>query len=220
MSEEPTSAAPCSGCGKPAALCVCAALAPYDNRHFVLILRHPREAKEALGSAMIAHRQLPNSRLVTGMSWPNLKRALGREADPKRWGVLYLGPAKATPRGAAPLSVLDKAGAINLDQDAVLARLDGIVALDGNWSQAKTLWWRNPWLLKLHRLAIAPNFRSAYGQLRREPRRQAVATIEAIAVCVAALENDPALVAQITRPFHLLLDKYRDATPPRAKAGA
>jgi DTW domain-containing protein len=201
---------PCAGCGKPAGLCVCDAIAPHDNRHFVLILRHPREAKETLGSAQIAHRQLSHSRLVTGMSWPNLKRALGREADPRRWGVLYLGPAKTAARGAAPLAVLDKAGAPLADSDAVLARLEGIVALDGTWSQAKTLWWRNPWLLKLHRLALAPNFRSAYGPLRREPRRQAVATIEAIAASLAALEDDPALAARLTAPFHRLLDKYRE----------
>src|SRR5204862_7870678 len=35
------------------------------------------------------------------------------------------------------------------DPQPILKRLDGIVLLDGSWKEAKTLWWRNPWLLKL-----------------------------------------------------------------------
>lgn len=200
-------AAPCAGCGKPAALCVCAALTRIDNRIGVIILRHPREARQALGSAGLAHRQLANSTLVTGLSWPGLKAVLGRAADPKRWGALYLGPAKTALR--APVTALDKAGEPLADQSRVLAQLEGIVVLDGNWAQAKTLWWRNPWLLKLRRLAIRPDFRSLYGELRREPRRQAVSTIEAIAFCLGELEGDPTLMTRLIRPLRLLLDKYR-----------
>ena len=38
----------------------------------------------------------------------------------------------------------------------MLRGLDGVVLLDGSWSEAKTLWWRNPWLLKLRRLVLDP----------------------------------------------------------------
>jgi len=36
------------------------------------------------------------------------------------------------------------------------AGLEGIVALDGTWAQAKTMWWRNAWLLKLKRSGASP----------------------------------------------------------------
>ena len=42
------------------------------------------------------------------------------------------------------------------DPEPILQRLDGIVLLDGSWKEAKTLWWRNPWLLKLHRIVLDP----------------------------------------------------------------
>ena len=57
------------------------------------------------------------------------------------------------------------------DQDEKLRGLEGIVLLDGSWSEAKTLWWRNPWLLRLRRLVLDPRHRSRFGRVRREPRR-------------------------------------------------
>jgi DTW domain-containing protein YfiP len=202
-------AALCSGCGKPLELCVCAAISAIANRVEVVILRHPHEKRHVLGSAWLAHRQLKNSRLVTGLSWPSLKRILGRDIDPRRWGVLYMGKAEAK-RPASAVAAIDKSGKPLEDQAAVLAALDGIVAIDGTWAQAKTLWWRNPWLLRLRRLVIDPRFRSVYGGLRREPRRQALSTLEAIGVCLAELEGDPARVEHLTKPLKLLLTKYRD----------
>src|SRR6185436_8808183 len=49
-----TSPETCPHCEKPARLCACAALAPVDNRIFVLILRHPQEQDRELGTARIA----------------------------------------------------------------------------------------------------------------------------------------------------------------------
>jgi DTW domain-containing protein YfiP len=208
----------CTGCGKPEALCVCAALQPVDNRIEVLILQHPQEQDRALGTALIAHRQLANSHLVVGLSWPGLAAVLGRKVDTRRWGVLYLGPA---PAGAAgdqgvrpPLRAVAPNGAALADQAAVLASLDGIVLLDGSWGQAKALWWRNPWLLKLRRLILEPAGRSLYGALRREPRPDSVSTIEAAAFAVAALQGEPDLASRVLRPFAALLDRYRAASPP------
>ena len=62
--------------------------------------------------------------------------------------------------------------------------------LDGTWSQAKTLWWRNPWLLKLHRVVLDPPLPARLGELRREPRREALSTIEAAALALRHLEPD------------------------------
>src|SRR4029077_11906568 len=73
---------------------------------------------------------------------------------------------------------------------AVLAGLRGIVVLDGTWSQAKTLWWRNPWLLKLHRVVLDPPLPARLRKLRREPRRDALWTSEASAMSLRHLEPE------------------------------
>ena len=201
---------PCTICEKPAALCVCTALAPLDNRVSVLILRHPQERDRLLGTAHIAVLQLKNAKLESGLSWPSLAKPLGRAADSKRWGVLYLGTAKtAQPLPSRRLTVVDKSGEPAVDQDEALAMLEGIILLDGNWQQAKALWWRNPWMLKCQRLLLQPPRVSLYGALRKEPRPASISTIEAVAYTLAALDRDNDLAANILAPFRMLLSKAR-----------
>jgi DTW domain-containing protein YfiP len=201
----------CPSCRKPPGLCVCSAVEPIDNKIFVLILQHPQEQDRELGSAWIAHRQLKNSRLVVGLSWKGLAAIIGRPVDPRKWGVLYLGSAKLSGESREhPLVAVSARGTVLPDQAAVLGALEGIILLDGNWSQAKALWWRNPWLLKLRRLILAPDFRSLYGKLRKEPRAESISTIEAAALCLAQLAENPEIVTRVTRPFSLLLRNYKD----------
>lgn len=200
----------CETCQKPLSLCVCAAVVPVATRVSVVILRHPQEQDRLLGTARIATLQLTNAVLKTGLSWPNLAKVLGRPADAKRWGVLYLGTAKTSaPLPPRPLTVVDKNGEAVPDQDEALEALEGIILLDGNWQQAKALWWRNAWMLKCRRLVLQPPRVSLYGALRKEPRAESVSTIEAAAYTLAALEHDDSLVERILPPFRLLLEKAR-----------
>ena len=201
----------CPTCEKPSHLCICEALAPVDNRVFVLILRHPQEQDRKLGTARMATMQLKNALLKTGLSWRNLAKVLGRpEADPKKWGVLYLGTAKTShPLPPRILTAVTKNGSPADSQEEILRSLEGIILLDGTWQQAKALWWRNAWLLKCRRLVLQPPHPSLYGNLRREPRRESVSTIEAAAYTLAALDDDPALAERILPPFRLLVDRAR-----------
>ena len=129
---------------------------PIDNRVFVLILRHPQERREALATAPLVCATLRQAKLAIGLSWPGLGRLVGEPAEPRRWAVLHLGAARPEAAVRRELSVLDRSGAVINDPAAILRGLRGIVLLDGSWSQAKTLWWRNPWLLKLHRIVLDP----------------------------------------------------------------
>jgi DTW domain-containing protein YfiP len=201
----------CKNCEKPPELCVCAAISPIDNNIAVVILRHPQEQDRLLGTARIATLQLQNSLLKTGLSWRNLDKVLGQPVDPKLWGILYLGTQESSHQlpDSQPLVVLTKKGGVAEEQDEVLDRLQGIILLDGNWQQAKALWWRNAWMLKCRRLVLQPPRPSLYGNLRKEPRRESVSTIEAAAYTLAALENDPKLAERILVPFNALLEKAR-----------
>ena len=180
------------------------------NRVFVLVLQHPQEKHEPRATAAATVAGLRRARLVAGLSWPNLARALGRRADPKRWGVLYLGSAQ--PGAAASgreILVLGRDGKPIADPDPILRHLDGIVLLDGTWSQAKTLWWRNPWLLKLHRLVLNPPHPSRLGRLRREPRREALSTLEAAALVLRHLESGPQAADALLAALDRLIEAQR-----------
>lgn len=189
--------------------CVCEAIKPVSTRLCVVILQHPQEKNKELGTAYLLHKMLPNSVLKTGLSWGSLHRIVGREVSPKKWGVLYAG-TKTSSKSKDPISVVDKAGNQLPDQASILAGLEGIVLLDGNWRQAKTMWWRNPWLLKLQRMVLNPGVKSLYGNLRREPRANTLSTIEAAAFVISNLEDNKDLYDTLTAPLKNLVTQASD----------
>lgn len=219
----------CSQCLKPDVLCVCPECTPLTTRHRVLVLQHPQEPDKLLGTAPLIAASLANAKVRVGLSWPNLKAAVeDAAADSKRWGVLYLGSGAAGAPGSKPLATparaqlvpVDKRGMRLPDADAVeiLRGLDGILLLDGTWSQAKAIWWRNAWLLKLRRLILVPSEKSKYGELRREPRAECLSTLETLAYSLEVLGEPAETTQALLARFDSLLARYRASgiRPPRA----
>jgi DTW domain-containing protein YfiP len=198
---------------------VCEGITPFANQVALVILQHPQEQDRALGTARLTALHFMNARFMIGLSWPSLSKLLGRPVDPQRWGVAYLGSLKA--EALAPgreIVVVDKKGAAVPDQEAALRGIEGIVLLDGTWSQAKALWWRNGWMLKCRRMVLAPRRASRYGRLRREPRADGLSTIEAAAMLLARLERKPEIETTLHATFERLLARYRQS--PAATAAA
>jgi DTW domain-containing protein YfiP len=181
----------------------------YETARRVLILQHPQEQDAILGSAQILTACLPRAKLVVGLSWRNFAHALGEEGvDAHRWAVLF------PDRESAGNEVRARGGSTILAPSA----LEGIVVLDGTWSKAKTLWWRNPWLTKLNRLTLKPQRPSIYGSLRAEPRREYVSTLESVAAALTLCGEPPEIEAGLSRLFRTLCQRVRDAhiIPPPA----
>ena len=205
--------ADCPRCHKPLPLCICDSIIPIENRISLLILQHPQEQDRALGTARLTALHFKNAVLKIGLSWPSLSKALGRPVhDPSRWAVLYLGSAKVAELDTtSDIVAIDRKGGIEDNQRAILRDIEGIVLLDGTWSQAKALWWRNAWMLKCQRIILGPSRPSRYGKLRREPRRDGLSTIEAAAMLIGSLERRPDIADTLNASFERMLAKYREA---------
>jgi DTW domain-containing protein YfiP len=203
----------CPRCLKPLPLCICDSITPIENKIALLILQHPQEQDRALGTARLTALHFKNAVLKIGLSWPSLSKALGRPVhDPSRWAVLYLGSAKvAELETDREIVAIDRKGEIEENQRAILKDLEGIVLLDGTWSQAKALWWRNAWMLKCQRVILGPAHPSRYGKLRREPRQDGLSTIEAAAMLLAGIEKRPDIAETLHGSFERMLAKYREA---------
>ena len=203
----------CPHCQKPLPLCICDSIEPIKSRISLLILQHPQEQDRALGTARLTALHFENAVLKIGLSWPSLSKALGRQvADPSRWAVLYLGSAKvADLETDRDIVAIDRKGEVEGNQRGILKDIEGIVLLDGTWSQAKALWWRNAWMLKCQRVILGPAQPSRYGKLRKEPRRDGLSTIEAAAMLLASLERRPEIAETLTAGFDRMLAKYREA---------
>lgn len=183
---------------------------PIRLRRRVLILQHPQEPREALSTVPLLAAASPDVTVKVGLSWANLKAALGDEAaQPSRWAILYLGSGVQgeLPADAGALVLVDKGGKPLADQRSLRADLDGIIVLDGTWSQAKALWWRNPWVLKCRRAILRPAKPSLYGKLRREPRRECVSTLEAVAEALVALGEPESTREALVAPMRAMVSE-------------
>ena len=224
MSEPPTAETPpaptpdpdaeCPRCRKARTLCVCEGIEPIDNKISLLILQHPQEQDRDLGSAQLTALHFKNAVLKIGLSWPSLSKILGRTVDPQCWAVLYLGSVKAA--SLLPdrdIVVVNKNGNAVDHQESALRGIEGVVLLDGTWSQAKALWWRNAWMLKCKRVVLAPARPSRYGALRREPRSDGLSTLEAAALLLSRLERREEIATALHASFERLLARYRALNP-------
>jgi DTW domain-containing protein len=201
----------CPRCLKPLPLCICDSITPIESRISLLILQHPQEQDRALGTARLAALHFKDAVVKIGLSWPSLSKALGRQvADPSRWAVLYLGSAKVRDLDTkSEIVAINRKGEIEDNQRAILRGIEGIVLLDGTWSQAKALWWRNPWMLKCQRVILGPTRPSLYGDLRREPRSDGLSTIEAAAMLLSSLQKRPDIAESLHASFERMLARYR-----------
>jgi len=184
---------------------MCASIQPLETHAHLLILQHPQEPDKDLGTARLTHLSLPNSTLKIGLSWPNLKKALGREVNASQWAVLYLGSGIKGEATSSPLQFVNKKG----NPTPAPKNIEGLVILDGTWSQAKALWWRNAWLLKLNRAILNSPKKSLYRELRKEPRKECLSTLESAAEALVTLGEPPAVGDQLRNLFNQLLDKKR-----------
>lgn len=207
----------CPTCDKPQGICVCDRVQPMAVGTRVLVLQHPEEGDEVLGTTRLLELSLPGQVVVRrGTAWAGLDAALGGPADPKRWAVLWHAtlPRPLSPEEqSAPVVAMDARGG------PIRSRWQGLVVLDGTWAQGKTLWQRNPWLARLGRVVLHPTQPSIYGKTRREPRREAVSTLEAVADALVANGEDPAVRETLRRLMRTMVQRARDTDPRKPRQG-
>jgi len=187
----------------------------------ILILQHPQEPSRKdnqVSSARILEETLNPCHVAVGLSWRNLEQALknfdaisGVEElkKPSLWATLYLGTKKQSQHEEAMesgLYYLDKKGNPREPDDAPIG---GLILLDGTWAQAKTMWWRNAWLLKTKRIHLVPKTKSLYGNIRKEPRPECVSTLEAAAETLSFMGIDPSVESTLKVNFSKQLEEYK-----------
>jgi DTW domain-containing protein YfiP len=193
-----TPRARCPRCRRPQSVCYCAHLPTLAPRTKVIILQHPRERDMAIGTARMASLCLTGSELHVGIDWSHHAPLAAALADPTRTPILlYPGP------GARDILREPPAGPVTL------------IAVDGTWSQAKSVVRDNPILHALPRYAFVAPEVSEY-RIRREPDDAYCSTIEALMHVLGALEGDPARFRAMLTPFRAMIDTQlaRQASEP------
>ena len=185
----------CPECFRPLQQCICGKVAALDTKTRILILQHPQEKFKVWNSARLANLALPNSILRVGLSWPNLKKASGIEtAEPSKWAALYL---KGNHHLDKPFHLFNRKEEPLED----VSFLQGIIVLDGSWKQAHSMWWRNPWLLRVNRIAL--NVKQA--SKRNQAKAAGLATIESIAHTLPHLGESQSVSDSLLKQYEDLI---------------
>ncbi len=179
----------CIECWQATETCFCNQLSVVESPMRVLILQHPQESRRPKSTARLLALSLKGSIHRVGLSWPSLSSALKQPARPENWAVLFLGPRKDSDafKPQEKIRIVDRKGGV-----VPRPKIDGLIVLDGNWKQSKTLWWRNPWLVRIKRVLLNPSSGSEYGVYRKQPRANCLSTLESAATCIAILAKTPA----------------------------
>lgn len=185
----------CSTCYREKSDCICKKVTSFSNKLQVIILQHPQEQFKKLNSAHLCGLILRNCKVFAGLSWPNFKSVAGENEQPSQWGILYL---KGHAQSLSPVEIFDRK-----DQPVLMSdiKLRGIIALDGSWKQAKTLWWRNPWFLKLNRITLNPDHES----LRNQSKKEGLSTIESVALALRYLGEKATLADSMLWQYEKLI---------------
>lgn len=192
----PTQRPLCDRCRRPASACWCADLQPVETATRVVFLQHPREARVAIGTALIAHLGLARSELHSGIDFTQHRRVCEIVAEP---GTALLFPGEGA-----------------LSPDALEHPPGTLVVIDGTWPQARKMMALNPALRALPRIGfVAPqpgNYR-----IRREPAPHCLATVEAVVAVLAALERNASRFASLLRAFDSMVDRQLAAIAARTE---
>jgi DTW domain-containing protein YfiP len=172
----------CRRCLRPETFCVCALLPTLTPRTRVVILQHPREVRLAICSAWLTHVALAGSELYPGFCFEEHPRVRALCAEP---GTMLLYPGE----GSSPAARL--AG----------APPETLLVIDATWRQAVKMLRANPAIAGLPRLGIEAAAPSGYAGLRQEPMEGHLATIDAVAEALGALEGDPARFVPMRTAF-------------------
>lgn len=164
----------------------------------MLFVQHPRERTVAVGTARMAHLALQGSTLVEALHVDDHAALAPLFAPDAQAAVLY-------PDHATPL------------EEWLPRPPRTLVVVDGTWAQAKKVLKLNPRLGALPRLSFTPTTPGNY-RIRREPSDQHLATIEAVAAVLGALEGEPERYAALLRPFQWMVERQLDAVRDQHQA--
>ena len=161
---------------------------PLEHRTKVVVLQHPREARNPGGTARMVERGISGAERLVGVSF---------ESDPRFRAFLAAEPVVLYMTEAArPVTELQgRQGGTTL------------FVVDGTWWQAAKIWRLNPTLRALPTYRIAPIEASRYRIRRGDPHPACLSTVEAVAAALDAIDGAPGRHAALLAPFEALVNR-------------
>ncbi|GAB0205628.1 tRNA-uridine aminocarboxypropyltransferase 2 [Grus japonensis] len=177
---------------RPQKVCLCPFLPihPLKVSTCLYIIQHPAEESRVLRTVPLLAACLPPDKC---------KILVGRRFSEDRYPELA-----AVCRNPNTLILYPGAEATNLEEVAVKSsRPSVMIIIDGTWSQAKDIFYKNPLFRLPKQVQLKTNISSQY-VIRTQPTNTCLSTLECAAVALTIMEKNNSIQETILRPLQAL----------------
>ena len=176
----------CLTCRRARAACWCPQLEPQRIAASLVVLQHPREARNPVGTARMAHLSWEGSHLRTGVDFSQDPVVCALREEPgMRHALIYPSADAHDARELADITTPLR-----------------LYLVDGTWAQARKIYRRNRWMHALPAYRIQPDAPGNY-RIRKEPAPHCLSTVESVAWLAGLLNAQPSL---LLRPFNAMVE--------------
>ncbi|XP_030326818.1 DTW domain-containing protein 2 isoform X2 [Strigops habroptila] len=178
--------------GRPQKVCLCPFLPihPLKVSTCLYIIQHPAEESRVLRTVPLLAACLPPDKC---------KILVGRRFSEDRYPELA-----AVCRNPNTLILYPGAEATNLEEIAVMSSSPSVmIIIDGTWSQAKDIFYKNSLFRLPKQVQIKTNISSQY-VIRTQPTNTCLSTLECAAVAFTIMEKNKSIQETILRPLQAL----------------
>lgn len=164
--------------------CLCDQISPVFNKTSLIILQHPGEKKHALNTVKLMKKIFQQIHVFSGELFADDEK-LHSLLESKKTALLFPGPD----------SQLLESSASDITQ---------VILLDGTWKKAKKIYYLNPFLQSLPKMALKKETPSLY-RIRQSSLEGGLSTLEA-AVCALAVLEPELDCSSATNAFKSMID--------------
>lgn len=167
----------CPVCKLQLVVCLCEDLPLVTTRHHLTLIVHSVEAKKPTNSGILATRCLTPSQAVVYGSLTEVE------------GLKRLEDSQILRPQFQPVVLFPSPTSVDIRDFASTGQAIQLIVPDGNWRQASSMTKRIPQIRELPKISLPMEGLSRY-RLRREPKTNGLATMEAVARAFGHLEGD------------------------------
>ena len=186
----------CTVCDKALAACICQHIIEIDSDIELIILQHPGEVKNAIGTARILNLSLPQCQIIIGEDFTDntqLNDILNERT--RQWFLLY--PSEES------IAVEYLAGNESSNRDTNIKRT--FILLDGTWRKAFKMYQSSINLQKLPAVRLNAEQESQY-TIRQTSIEGGLSTVEAGFLLLSTLDKDKDKYQPLLTAFEYMIN--------------
>lgn len=191
----------CIVCDKALAACICQHITVIDSDIELIILQHPGEVKNAIGTARILNLSLPQCQIIIGENFTDNQQLNAILDDPKR--QCYLLYPKDESIAAEHLVQHMDGIAEATDPDAKVKRT--FILLDGTWRKAFKMYQSSANLHAIPAVRLNAEQASQY-TIRQTSIEGGLSTVEAGFLLLSTLEQDKQKYQPLISAFEYMVN--------------